>query len=51
MLFSNFQIFAHVSFEMQEVLQISILKELYHEIQMGCWWYGWIEPYLEMNLG
>ncbi len=26
------------------------LKELSHEIEIGCWWYGWIEPYLEMNL-
>jgi hypothetical protein len=28
----------------------NILKELSHEIEMCCWWYGWIEPYLEMNL-
>ncbi len=27
-----------------------ILKELSHEIEMGCFWYGWKEPYLEMNL-
>jgi hypothetical protein len=26
------------------------LKELSHEIEMGCWWYGRMEPYLEMNL-
>jgi hypothetical protein len=26
------------------------LKELSHEIEMCCWWYGWIETYLEMNL-
>ncbi len=25
-------------------------KELSHEIEIGCWWYGWIEPYMEMNL-
>ncbi len=27
-----------------------ILKELSHEIEMGRWWYGWIEHYLEMTL-
>jgi hypothetical protein len=26
------------------------LKELSHEIEMGCLWYGLKEPYLEMNL-
>ncbi len=26
------------------------LKELSHEIEMGCLWYGWKEPCLEMNL-
>jgi hypothetical protein len=26
------------------------LKGLYHEIEMNYKWYGWIEPYLEMNL-
>jgi hypothetical protein len=26
------------------------LKELSHEIEMGCLWYGWKEAYLEMNL-
>ncbi len=26
------------------------LKEVSHEIEMGCLWYGWKEPYLEMNL-
>jgi hypothetical protein len=28
----------------------SILMDMSQEIKMGCWWYGWIEPYLEMNL-
>jgi hypothetical protein len=28
---------------------VRYLKELSHEIEMGCCWYGWIEPYLEMN--
>jgi hypothetical protein len=34
------------------ILDVNILssKELSHEIEMGCWWYGWKEPYLEMNL-
>jgi hypothetical protein len=27
------------------------LKELSHEIEMGCWCYGWIEPYVEMYSG
>ncbi len=31
-------------------LIIFSLKKLSHEIEMGCWWYGWIKPYLEMNL-
>ncbi len=26
------------------------LKELSHEIEMCCSWYGWIEPYMDMNL-
>jgi hypothetical protein len=26
------------------------LEELSHETEMGCWWYGWTEPYLEINL-
>jgi hypothetical protein len=26
------------------------LKELSHEIEMGCLWYGLKAPYLEMNL-
>jgi hypothetical protein len=26
------------------------LQELSHEIEMGCLWYGWKEPYLESNL-
>jgi hypothetical protein len=32
------------------VLSSSTLKELSHEIEMGCLWYGWTEPSLEMNL-
>jgi hypothetical protein len=26
------------------------LKQLSYEIEMGCRWYEWIEPYVEMNL-
>jgi hypothetical protein len=29
---------------------VANLKELSHENEMGCLWYGWKEPYLEMNL-
>jgi hypothetical protein len=35
---------------MLETLPGVVLKELSHEIDMGYWWYGWIELYLEMNL-
>jgi hypothetical protein len=31
-------------------LPSSDIKELSHEIEMCYWWYGWIEPYLEMNI-
>jgi hypothetical protein len=27
-----------------------LLKELSQEIEMGCWWYGWIKHYLDMKL-
>jgi hypothetical protein len=36
--------------EYMNFTKIFYLKELSHEIEMGCLWYGWKEPYLEMNL-
>jgi hypothetical protein len=29
---------------------VTLLKGLSHEIEMGCWWYGWTEHRLDMNL-
>jgi hypothetical protein len=28
-------------------LLLLFVEELSHEIEMGCWWYGWIMPCLE----
>ncbi len=36
--------------ELFRAIKFKTLKELSHEIEMGCLWYGWKEPYLEMNL-
>ncbi len=39
-----------VAYKEKIILGHNCLKELFHEIEMCWWWYGWIEPYLEMNL-
>ncbi len=41
----------HLQRRMKSVCSLNNdLKELSYEIEMGCLWYGWKEPYLEMNL-
>jgi hypothetical protein len=40
----------HLNVNILYVYTADYLKELSHEIEMGCWWDGRIEPYLEMNL-
>ncbi len=37
-------------YPVSRIFYVQYLKELFHEIEMGCLWYGWKEPYLEMNL-
>jgi hypothetical protein len=37
-------------YEFLKIKYFISLKELSYEIEMGCLWYGWKEPYLEMNL-
>jgi hypothetical protein len=40
----------HLNVNVLYVYTAVYLKELSHEIEMGCWWDGKIQPYLEMNL-
>ncbi len=46
----NLQIFGCWHCECAPLRLTGVLKELSHEIEMCWWWYGWMEPYLEMNL-
>jgi hypothetical protein len=47
---SAFSIFQKKDVNIATIHRTDLLKELSHETEMGSWWYGWIEPYSEMNL-